>query len=125
MENMKHPTKTEIIDTIKRALQDAKSELNLLGVLLDDSDRECFKYDPRLAVSSNISELEDIAGPQTDDCDQADFEREDEIDGELGERDRHDIEMLNILFEAEFSDFTNRLSAAKTKQKPSILYLSP
>ena len=56
MENMKHPTKTEIIDTIKRALQDSKSELNLLGVLLDDSDRECFKYDPRLAVSSNISE---------------------------------------------------------------------
>ena len=51
MENMKHPTKTEIIDTIKRALQDSKSELNLLGVLLDDSDRECFKYDPRLAVS--------------------------------------------------------------------------
>ena len=117
MENMKHPTKTEIIDTIKRALQDAKSELNLLGVLLDDSYRECFKYDPRLAVSSNISELEDIAGPQTDDCDQADFEREDEIDGELDERDRHDIEMLNILFEAEFPDFTNRLSVAKTKQK--------
>ena len=51
MENMKHPTKTEIIDTIKRALQDAKSELNLLGVLLDDSYRGCFKYDPRLAVS--------------------------------------------------------------------------
>lgn len=117
MENMKHPTKTEIIDTIKRALQDAKSELNLLGVFLDDSYRECFKYDPRLAVSSNISELEDITGPQTDDCDQADFEREDEIDGELDERDRHDIEMLNILFEAEFPDFTNRLSVAKTKQK--------
>lgn len=117
MENMKHPTKTEIIAKIKRALQDAESELNLLGVLLDDNDRECFKYDPRLAVSSNISELEDIAVPQTDDCDQADFEREDEIDNELDESDRHDIEMLKIIFDAEFPDFINRLSASVTKQK--------
>jgi hypothetical protein len=59
-------------------LQEAKSELNQLGMLA--ADRECFKYDPRLAVTSTSSELEKIAGPLVDDCDEPDIVRVDEID---------------------------------------------
>lgn len=81
------------------------------------ADRECFKYDPRLAVTSTSSELEKIAGPLVDDCDEPDIERVDEIDDQLDERNRQDIEMLNLLFDAEFTDFTNRLSACKIKNK--------
>lgn len=116
MEQVKRPSKNEIVATIKRALRDAKFELNQLGVLLDVADKECFKYDPRLAFTSTSSELEDIAGPQVDDCDDPDNEIErDEIDNAMDERGRQDIEVLKILFDADFPDFSNRLSAAKTK----------
>lgn len=33
----------------------------------------------------------------------------------MDERGRQDIEVLKILFDADFPDFSNRLSAAKTK----------
>jgi hypothetical protein len=78
---------------------------------------KCFKYDSRLAVTSTLSELENIAGPLVDDCDEHDIERVDEIDDQLDERDRQEIEMLNLLFNAEFTEFTNRLSASKTKNQ--------
>jgi hypothetical protein len=80
MEDVEHPSKNQIVATIKRALQEAKSELNQLGVLVNAADRECFKYDPRLAVTSISSELEKIASPLVDDCDEPDIERVDEID---------------------------------------------
>lgn len=61
--------------------------------------------------------MENITGFLVDDCDEPDIERVDEIDDQLDERDRQDIEMLNLLFDAEFTDFKNRLSACKTKNK--------
>lgn len=120
MEQVKHPTKNEIVATIKRALQDAKSELNKLGVLVDSPDKECFKYDPRLAPTSSHSASEDITGPQVDDCDDTESEsvgesQQDDADNAMDERDRQDIEILNLLFDADLPDFSHRLSAAQTK----------
>lgn len=62
-EQVKHPSKNEIVATIKRALRDAKFELNELGVLLDVADKECFKYDPRLnqAISSAMRHISCIS----------------------------------------------------------------
>jgi len=91
---------------------------------VNDADRECFNFDPRLAVTWIYFELENIADHLVDDCDEPDIERVDEIDDQLDERDRQDIEMLNLLFDAEFTDFANSLSASKTKNKLLILYLS-
>ena len=121
MEQVKHLTKEEIIGEMKRAMQDAKTELNELGVLVNTADKDCFKYDPRIAVTSTSCASEDIAGPQVDDCDDPDQELEregrllEEIDNDLDEGDRQDIEVLKILFDADFSDFSNRLGAEKCK----------
>jgi hypothetical protein len=69
--------------------------------------------------------LEKIASPLVDDCDEPDIERVDEIDDQWDERDRQDIEMLNLLFDAEFMDFTNHLSACKIKNKTLYLLSVP
>ena len=95
------PSILEIEAIVSKAKNDACSELQQLGVLVDGVSQ--FTFDSRLFIhlsSSTISvdeqdELEEICHEEVD-------EEEDDVDG-------HDIDLLNTLSEIDFKDFTNKV----------------